>query len=402
MKKQAFHFEVENLLTQFIDALDGAVINRYDGQRNIHDRIKIRYVYSPKQRVLYDIIDPGKSLALPVAAFTIANITRDPSRVFNKIDGFMLKHNTREGEPSSQSHYFRMPVPINITVNMTIICKYQTDFEQILSNFIAYTNPYFIIKWKVPEEFGLANDYEIRTEVEWSGSVSPSYPNDQESSTKYRVSGDTSFTIKGWIFPAADEPLVKNIYFIDANFNAIRYLSGGTTPLYTTYDDYHSLSSIATDTETIYISAAPSVTDFFYSRTYGIGHPILENFVLTSDNRDGVFTIYGGNFQYTTAVLVSGRRIYYGSLTAVNFEYYPTISGYILPTSAYTINSENIMTVSLVGLSGYGIFDIIPINIAGWDTTYSAYSTHVQILSAEPVTTPGFNSPLFILGINSP
>lgn len=385
MKKQSFHFEVENLLTQFIDALDGAVINRYDGGRNIHDRIKIRYVYSPKQRVLYDIINAGKNFSTPVIALSINNISRDPSRVFNKIDGFILPQTISDSAGSRHSKYFRMPVPINVSVDVTIICKNITDLEQILSNFSAYTNPYIVIKWKVPTEFGLANDYEIRTEVEWSGEIKSTFLTEQEATTKYKVVGDTSFIIKGWIFPAADEENIKNIYFIDANFHSYRHLSGGRYPLYTTYDDYHVLSGDdGYDTESIHLSGNPQITDFFYSSVYeiGIGNPILENFTVNDSNRDGEFTILGRNFQWTTAVLISGANIGYGPLTAVSFEYYPTISGYIIPLSSYTINSENAITVHLPLLSGSGIFDIIPINIIGWDSSYSAYSTHVVTVTS--------------------
>ena len=43
------------------------------------------------------------------------------------------------------------------------------------------------------------------------------YPTDVDSSTPYRVSADTSFTIKGWLFPK-DQGSVNNIFVIDANF----------------------------------------------------------------------------------------------------------------------------------------------------------------------------------------
>ena len=51
--------------------------------------------------------------------------------------------------------------------------KFQTDMDQILSNFIPYNNPYIILSWKVPTDLspsGFAIPQEIRSEVLWSGS----------------------------------------------------------------------------------------------------------------------------------------------------------------------------------------------------------------------------------------
>jgi len=43
------------------------------------------------------------------------------------------------------------------------------------------------------------------------------YPTDIDSSTPFRVAADTTFTIKGWLFPQAQGP-INNIFVIDANF----------------------------------------------------------------------------------------------------------------------------------------------------------------------------------------
>ena len=88
--------------------------------------------------------------------------------------------------------------------------------DQILSNFIPYSNPYVVISWKIPSAF-VQVQQEIRTEVLWSDNISMVYPTDVDSSTPYRVSADTSFTIKGWLFPKSQEP-ANNIFVIDTNF----------------------------------------------------------------------------------------------------------------------------------------------------------------------------------------
>ena len=45
------------MLTQFVAAFDDIVIGRFNKNRNEQDRINVRYLYAPKQRVLQDIIN---------------------------------------------------------------------------------------------------------------------------------------------------------------------------------------------------------------------------------------------------------------------------------------------------------------------------------------------------------
>ena len=85
MKNRAFHFEIKDLLTQFIAAFDNAVISRYDKDRNPGNNIEVRYVFAPKQRVMYDIINKAQNLTLPVVAVNLTGVTRDNDRVFNKL-----------------------------------------------------------------------------------------------------------------------------------------------------------------------------------------------------------------------------------------------------------------------------------------------------------------------------
>ena len=61
MKNRAFHFEIKNLLTQFVAAFDDVVISRYNKDREAKQDIEVRYVFAPKQRVMYDIINKAQN-----------------------------------------------------------------------------------------------------------------------------------------------------------------------------------------------------------------------------------------------------------------------------------------------------------------------------------------------------
>lgn len=237
MKKQSFSFEIQDLLIQFLAAFNNVVINRYnDKDREIGQKIQVKYVYAPKQRVLYDLINPAQNLLLPVVAITIGSISRDANRVFSKNSG-LLSPSSRSGVVFPETPYFKTPVPINITINMSILTKNQLDMDQILGNFIPYNNPYIIIAWKVPEKF-VGYTQEIRTEVLWDGNISLNYPVEVNNTQKAQIVAETSFTIKGWLFPFVNEDKIKNIYTVNADFYATK------TSTVLEYTNYFNLSAL--------------------------------------------------------------------------------------------------------------------------------------------------------------
>lgn len=376
MDNQAFHFEINDLITQFIAAFDDCVIKRFTGNRVSKSEVSVRYVYGPKHAVIHDIVNPAKNITLPVVTVNITQLARDPTRVFNKHDGMYYPAANPVDKYAEFSNQLRMPVPVNISVNMSIIAKYQNDIEQIISNFAAYTNPYIILSWKVPSAFGLRNVHEIRSEVEWSGSINLDYPLEQGQDAKYRLTADTSFVIKGWLFPEAPSEPLKNIYFIDANFYATKSLSGNPLNfVYSTYDDYSSLSAVNYNgsTESIYISAAPIITDIFYNNRVGIGQAIDAGFTINNFNSGGVITLFGKQFNYTTNILLSSNNAaLMPGLTGFDFTYYDSVSGVIL--TSYQVLNENIITINMPALTASGEFSIIVVNEAGYDTTYNAVS----------------------------
>tara|TARA_R110002020_G_scaffold114605_2_gene263751 strand:- start:339 stop:1004 length:666 start_codon:yes stop_codon:yes gene_type:complete len=215
VKNQAYYFEIKDIVTQFVAAFNNVVINRYNKDKSVADRINVRYVYSPKDRVLHDLVNKSQHISLPVVAVSISSIARDENRVFNKILGH---YETKPNEVSSK--FLPSPIPINIGMKMSIMTRYQTDLDQILSNFIPYNNPYIIISWKVPSELS-SSLTEIRSEVLWDGNIAINYPNELQPNQPARVSADTSFTIKGWIFPGQETEDGKNILHVSTNFTTV-------------------------------------------------------------------------------------------------------------------------------------------------------------------------------------
>jgi hypothetical protein len=374
VKASPFYFEVKDLITQFVAAFDDIVIKRYNKNREVQDRIQVRYIYAPKDRVLYDIINLDKTLTLPCVAVNINSISRDSSRVFNKLEGFYYNENKNDEKKST---FIKSPVPINVDVSVSILTRYQTDMDQILSNFVPFCNPYVVISWYVPKQFNLAVDQEIRSEVLWGGSISMSYPVELTSKTKARVTADTTFTIKGWLFK--DEgPDASNIYYIDNNFHS--------TSILTNYEDLESQtytfppsSGLLPTMETVTVSANPSISDIYYN-----GVKLYDDLTI-SPSLSGTVLLYGDMFENVQNVLLSTNNTsFYTNLTAITgFRRQENITGE--PVN-YTIWNNNILTVQVPDIQE-GKLRFIPYNPAGYafsDRTlftqsYSANSTFIIV-----------------------
>lgn len=389
MKNRAFHFEIKNLLTQFVAAFDDTVISRFDKNRNAKSNIDVRYVFAPKQRVMYDIVNKAQNLTLPVVAINLESISRDESRVFNKLAPSIIP--AQEKEDAESSTKFLMPVPVNLEVSMSILARYMQDVDQIVSNFVPYNNPYIILSWKVPADLGAGYDQEIRSEVLWNGNLAYSTPTDTTYSEKFRITVDTSFTIKGWLFPE-EKDNVGNIYKIDNNFIAVDLQNRIYSPLENTisvesYTDqgYNALSSydstVPTNyTETITVSGIPEFTNIFYT-TSGVFEQ-LRNETTVLSSRPNNFLLYGTALDYSNVVYISANKLNfftdYQEITSAKLD---TISAYRLDDSLYNIATENLVSISLPTstLSGTGKFTFVTANEAGWASSYQAASSIINL-----------------------
>jgi len=262
VRNQSYNFEVKDLIINFLAAFDNVVIKRFDKNRNPLTSQQVRYIYAPKQRVIFDLVNPAQNVTLPVVSITIGSITRDNTRVFNKNAGFYTHGSGTETNPTKRTFYYRTPVPVNVEVKMSILTRYQTDMDQILSNFVPYNNPYIILSWTVPKGYDLPYTQEIRSEVLWSGNVGLEYPTDINGQQKALIIANTNFTIKGFIFPEAVDP-VNNIFRIDVSMTAV---SGGTNLEYGSYSQLQS--QVVTDVE--------ALSGYYNTDTFSVsGRPII-------------------------------------------------------------------------------------------------------------------------------
>jgi len=365
LKNYTYNFEVKDLLTQFVAAFDDTVVKRYDKNNNTRQEVAVRYVFAPKQRIMYDIVNKAQNIELPVVAIDLAGISYDTDRVFNKLDNFENYRN------SNSSSSIRTPTPVNLTVNMSILCRYMQDMEQIISNFVPYSDPYIILAWKEPVSSDVSNNIEIRSEVLWDQNITLNTPTETTYSDKFRIVADTSFTIKGWLFRSKNEKS-SPIYFIENNFINVRpdfnFNQGLSSLDYETF--FANMSSTVGDVETITLSGIPDITNVYFNTSGSLLPLDNPTTIVTNTSAGGrSYTLYGNNYDRTEFVMLSSNSAITTGFTAVNTTYTGEVSGYILPASQWNVLNNQILNIMIPALTASGRFDVIVKNPAGWKTS---------------------------------
>ena len=355
MQDYSYFFENLDLTNLFISAFDDAFVYRYDANtRKAKERIDVRYIHGPKHRVLHDLNDRAKTLTLPVVTFEQVSLSRDTSRILSKGEHFF-----RSGGNDNKIAKIPVPIPVNLEFNVSIISYFKEDLEQIIQNFVVNCDPYIIVSWKTPEDFGMPFLDEIRSEIQWSGSVSYNNPKDLSPDTKWRISADTAFTLKGWLFKSLDNRQAP-IYTVKTDFKTVSL--GGRYD----YDNVDSLSANSLLTDTILISAYPEFTNLYYN--YGNLKLTVDDNLTIKNDFENSFLVYGKRFSYNNSwYLSSGEPNFYTNFELVSTARYPLISAYNI-TDFVNVESDNVVRITIPSgtLSANGEFKIITANEAGW------------------------------------
>lgn len=327
--------------------LDDCVIKRYDDDRGVQEEVAVRVLYSPKSRTLHNLINKQQTMELPVISVSLGAIQRTPNRVFNKIDGPTILNENLTNP--------KQPVPVSITVNVSILTKYQNDMDQIISNMIPYFDPYVVISWTHPELM-----QEIRSKVEWSGSLNYSYPNDLQASQPYRQSVDTTFTIEGWLFKKAE-----------ANSGIIHKIT----------TDFIGVADLA-EIEKDYYDPTE------YDRVIIDGIPIITGVKPIDIKKEDTTTVYlwGNMLDKADHVYLSGSMFSYTSADYIDsFSENSKLSADNPPFYGTELNSYetagNAMILTLDPLITSGKIDIIVLNQAGYGSVIKNASVESPIKS---------------------
>lgn len=348
MNRYTFDFEVQTMMTMFVNAMSDIIIKRFNANKKPESQIKVRIVYAPKQRVLNDLLNRDQNLILPVVACYIGGITRDNNRTFNKILGSFNEL------PDGRYLNEKQPVPIDLTINVSVMTRYQADMDQILSHLLPYINPYFVISWRTPER----PDFEIRSNVYWNGTANIQYPIDINSTQVARVVADLSFVFKGWLFQAAPKDFIGSIYTIQSTYAITDEVNYAMS-----YEQYKlDMISSPENYDNVYLKGGPPQPTVI-EPSYG------------TVGKSCQFNVYGKGLTRLTNVYLSGLPFAYCSTLQNPFSGiqslsadYPGFSAVKISPSKWTTNYDNLVTVISPSASQPGKVDLILENPAGWDT----------------------------------
>lgn len=340
MREYNYNKEIKILLTQVIDAFGNIIIKRVDESTGVEkDKIHVNLRYSPKSRTIHDIVNKNQHIQLPVMALSIGGISYDQSRTFNKIAGFY----TDVPEASSFSKHYQ-PLPITLSLNLSIISRYQNDLDQIITCLYNFFHPYIVISYIHPEV-----EQEVRCVVQWDGNLNFQYPNDIASNTPYRITCDSSFKVAGWIYRNFNQTVGK-IYKIDHTFQSVYEFS-----------DYYSMKKQKTsiNSDTFTISARPFVSQ-------------ITPYIATNQLSGQEFTIIGDMFHFVSSIYVSGTDGVYPNSYQVDLfknlpklsATYPAFTG--LSVENFQIIGEKAIKFTLPKPENSGFITVIPINEAGY------------------------------------
>lgn len=364
MNQWTYDFEIQTMITMFMNAMSDIIIKRFDVNKQSRDRIKTRVVYAPKQRVINDIMDKDQNLQLPVIACHIGGISRDESRVFNKILG-----NYKQVQYGNTTHE-EMPLAVDLSINVSVVTRYQSDMDQILSHLLPYINPYFTISWRTPGR----PDEEIRSNVYWNGSANITYPIDLQSSQVARVVADLSFVFKGWLFKALDESHVGTILTVHSTYNTsfngipIEYLLDGELRQTTPESDYILLKGSPPQPKTIYPAKVKTGKPQAF-RVFGVGFTNIQN-------------VYLSGFPLET--MSEEQKPFAGSIT-LSSEFIP-FSGVKLLSSEWSYDKNHTLSFVMPSAQNVGRLDLIVEGPAGYGTLIQ--NVRINTFNPFPEDTP--------------
>ena len=340
MNQYTYDWEIQTMVTMFMNAMSDIVVKRFNVHKTPQDQIKTRLVYAPKQRVLNDLLDKDQNIQLPAMAVSIGGITRDESRVFNKILGMFNANSTNTSFTNE-----KMPIPVNLTLNVSLMTKFQTDMDQLLTHLLPYINPYFVVSWRTPGR----PDHEIRSNIFWEGNVNLQYPIDITSTQIARVVADLTFTFKGWLFQAIPDETFGSILTINSD-----YVNVGPNAL-----EPFLLS------ETARPSSSNEVLDsLFYDGS--IPRPQVIVPYTTEVGKNQEFAVYGPGFTKINNVYLSGAPLssmssFYDPFSAVPTlsADFPGITAVKIDSEYWTYNKNNLVTFTMPSANIPGTLELI-------------------------------------------
>ncbi len=216
-----YHEILRKTVIGFGTLFNNISVRHKDTSGTTFSTLKVPLAYGPMQKFLARIqqepnLDRDIAITLPRLSFEMQGLQYDPTRKTGIAQTFL----TRNGTNAKKVY---MPVPYNISFELSIMAKLSDDALQILEQIVPYFQPSFNITINLISSIGEKKDIPIILE---SINYSDQYEGGFES--RRTIIYTLAFTAKTYLFgPVADNPegLIKKVdvdYYTSTNIKTAR------------------------------------------------------------------------------------------------------------------------------------------------------------------------------------
>jgi len=196
MEIRSFNNELAFSSILFKRLFSNIVIERHIG--NQKKEIEVQCVIGNRSRIIKNLENRSKDgiYKLPMIVITRTGIQRNAERLSNL-------HNEILKSPSSKHIIYDLytPTPIDISYTVTILTKYPSDNDMIMSNFIPFFNSDLFVSCQHPKFTNLRFD----NQVIMNDSITEEHPEDLSGEDNDFIITTLNFIFKTYIFAGSNK-----------------------------------------------------------------------------------------------------------------------------------------------------------------------------------------------------
>lgn len=172
------------------------------------ERMKVPLTYGPAERYLARLMeDPdlmrGYAIKLPMMSFEIKTIQYDSARKLNTIKKNIQPIPDKLGNVIRQYQ----GVPYKIGIDLSILCKYIDDANQIVEQILPWFTPAYTITLNTIPEMNYKDDFPV---ILQAVNLNDNYEDDWK--TRRNVTWTLSFEVAGMFYgPVVEKKLITNV-----------------------------------------------------------------------------------------------------------------------------------------------------------------------------------------------
>jgi hypothetical protein len=282
-----YHEILRRTIVSFGSLFNNISIKHTNNSNSIVSNMKVPLAYGPIQKFLARLeqapnLNQPVQMSLPRMSFEFTGLTYDTSRKVTTTQTFLSAVTTNKTQPRKSY----MPVPYNMSFELSIMTKLNDDMLQIIEQIIPYFQPAYTMSVDLVETIGEKRDVPVVLE---GISMQDDYEGDY--STRRALIYTLRFTVKTYIFgPIADvfKDIIEKV--------SIGYIAGDRTNTPTREVTY-SVEPVATKsyTNNVITSLSKDLTNIETIIEVGDASSISVGGVLVIDNENFRVASKSGN-----------------------------------------------------------------------------------------------------------